>query len=88
MSDPIRLTAYYKKMGKQQRRLSEMKNVDAEVVKVKHLNGNLFEVWFLSSLHGRTYFHFFAKDALDAFRRAKKYIDSNNVREKTGGASE
>jgi len=69
MSDPIRLTAYYKKMG------NEIKVV--EVVRTMNMgkpNGNLFMVWFLTDMNDQTYFHFYAKDELDAFKQAQEYI--------------
>jgi hypothetical protein len=37
-------------------------------------NGNLFMVWFLTDMNDQTYFHFYAKDELDAFRQAQEYI--------------
>ena len=37
-------------------------------------NGNLFMVWFLTDMNDQTYFHFYAKDELDAFKQAQEYI--------------
>jgi tRNA(Ile2) C34 agmatinyltransferase TiaS len=47
---------------------------EVEVVEVKHQSGNLFQVWFLTDTNDQTYFHFYAKDELDAFRQAQEYI--------------